>query len=97
MGRNNCLIYGTERLIAAVGMEATAIIDTQDALMVCLLDQTHRVKEIVEELQRQAPKHLQNMNRSIFSPQGVPREEILWKIYKQYTVNSELRDKFDNA
>jgi len=43
---NNCLIYGTERLIAVVGMEGTAIIDTPDALLVCPLDQTHRVKEI---------------------------------------------------
>jgi mannose-1-phosphate guanylyltransferase len=46
---NNCLIYGAERLIVAVGMEVTAIIDTPDALMVCPLDQTQRVKEIVEE------------------------------------------------
>lgn len=55
---NNCLIYGTERLIAAVGMEATAIIDTPDALMVCPLDQTQRVKEIVEEIRNKAPKQL---------------------------------------
>ncbi|NLG32980.1 MAG: mannose-1-phosphate guanylyltransferase [Syntrophomonadaceae bacterium] len=55
---NNCLIYGTERLIATVGMESTAIIDTPDALMVCPLDQTQRVKEIVEEMQKQAPKIL---------------------------------------
>jgi len=54
----NCLIYGTERLIAAVGMESTAIIDTPDALMVCPLDQTQRVKEIVEELRKQALKQL---------------------------------------
>lgn len=55
---SNCLIYGNERLIAAVGMEATAIIDTPDALMVCPLDQTQRVKEIVAELLKLAPKQL---------------------------------------
>lgn len=55
---NNCLIYGTERLIAAVGLEATAIIDTPDALMVCPLDQTQRVKEIVEKIRNKAPKQL---------------------------------------
>ncbi|MEN6460254.1 MAG: mannose-1-phosphate guanylyltransferase, partial [Syntrophomonas sp.] len=52
---NNCLIYGTDRLIAAVGMEATAIIDTPDALMVCPLNQTQRVKEIVDEVKKQSP------------------------------------------
>jgi mannose-1-phosphate guanylyltransferase len=54
---NNCLIYGTERLIATVGLESTAIIDTPDALMVCPLDQTQRVKEIVEEIQRYGYKN----------------------------------------
>ncbi len=55
---NNCLIYGTERLIAVVGLESTVIVDTQDALLVCPLDQTQRVKEIVDELLRKAAKEL---------------------------------------
>ena len=55
---NNCLIYGTDRLITAVGMEGIAVIDTPDVLMVCPLDQTYRMKEIVEEIRSQAPKKL---------------------------------------
>ncbi|MDD3363618.1 MAG: mannose-1-phosphate guanylyltransferase [Syntrophomonas sp.] len=48
----DCLIYGGHRLIAVVGMEAVAIIDTADALLISPLNETQRVKEIVEELQR---------------------------------------------
>lgn len=55
---NNCMIYGGERLIAVVGMESTAIIDTTDALMVCPLGQTQRVKEIVEELRKHGFKNM---------------------------------------
>lgn len=48
----NCLLYGSDRVIAAVGLDATAIIDTPDALLVCPLNQTHRVKEILEVIKQ---------------------------------------------
>ncbi|WP_186429885.1 mannose-1-phosphate guanylyltransferase/mannose-6-phosphate isomerase [Clostridium sp. BSD9I1] len=46
----NSLIYGKDRLIAAIGLENMAIIDTDDALMVCPLSETQRVKEVVNKL-----------------------------------------------
>ncbi len=54
---SNCLIFGSDRLIAAVGMESVAIIDTPDVLMVCTLNQSKRVKEIVEELSKKQPEY----------------------------------------
>lgn len=47
-----CLIHGEHKLIAVIGMEEVAVIDTPDALMICPLDQTQRVKEVVEELRK---------------------------------------------
>ncbi|UNC93637.1 mannose-1-phosphate guanylyltransferase/mannose-6-phosphate isomerase [Candidatus Contubernalis alkaliaceticus] len=48
-----CLIYGKERLIATIGIENMAVIDTPDALMVCPLDQTQRIREVVDRLKEQ--------------------------------------------
>ncbi len=50
---HGCLIYGKERLIATVGIENMAVIDTPDALMVCPLDQTQRIREVVDRLKEQ--------------------------------------------
>lgn len=48
----NNLIYGNNRLIAAVGIENLVIVDTQDVLLICRRDRTQDVKEIVENLKR---------------------------------------------
>ncbi len=47
-----CLIHGEHKLIAVIGMEEVAVIDTPDALMICPMSQTQRVREIVEELKK---------------------------------------------
>jgi len=46
----NSLIFGRERTIAAVGVKDLAVVDTPDALLVCPLSESQRVKEIVERL-----------------------------------------------
>ncbi|MDD4801645.1 MAG: mannose-1-phosphate guanylyltransferase [Syntrophomonas sp.] len=48
----DCLIYGEEQQTAVVGMEATAIINTSDGLLICPLNQSQRVKEVVKELKK---------------------------------------------
>lgn len=43
------LIYAPEgKVVAAIGLEGLAVIDTGDALLVCPLDRAHEVKRIVE-------------------------------------------------
>lgn len=48
------------KLIATVGVSDVAIIDTEDALLICKLDQSQKVKEVVQALQKRddGSKHL---------------------------------------
>lgn len=41
---------GTDRLIALVGVENLAVIETEDAILICPRDQTQRVKDVVAKL-----------------------------------------------
>lgn len=50
----NNVVVGGERLISACGLRDIVIADTPDALLVCPLDQIHRLKEIVSLV----PDHL---------------------------------------
>ena len=45
-----CIIQGSERLIATVGLENTVIVDTPDALLVCNKSDTAGIKKILENL-----------------------------------------------
>lgn len=46
------LIYGAERLIAAVGVNDLIVVDTGDAVLVCPRDRAQDVKAIVDQLKR---------------------------------------------
>jgi mannose-1-phosphate guanylyltransferase len=50
-----CIIVGKhkERLIATLGVENLVIVETDDAILVCSRDDTERVKEIVDRLQKE--------------------------------------------
>jgi mannose-1-phosphate guanylyltransferase/mannose-6-phosphate isomerase len=52
----NCLVYGQSRTISTLGIRDLAVIDTPDALLVCPLDDTQRVKEIVTRLKTEHRK-----------------------------------------
>jgi mannose-1-phosphate guanylyltransferase len=54
------VIYGKEgKLIATIGVSNLCIIDTEDALLVCDLQQTDKVKDLIEQLkQEDADKYL---------------------------------------
>lgn len=65
----NSLIIGADRMIAAIGVKNLAIIDTPDVLMVCPLDQTQRVKEIVDEL-KQCDSRMLIEHRTVKRPWG---------------------------
>lgn len=59
---DNSLIYGNDRLVAAVGLENTAVIETADAVLVCALDRSQDVAKVLARLrfakQSQASEHL---------------------------------------
>ena len=46
----NSIIYGSERLIATIGMEEVIIADTSDALLICPKNKAQEVKVIVDLL-----------------------------------------------
>lgn len=46
----NCLIHFSNRLVATIGLEDLAIIDTPDAILVCKKDKAQDVKKLVELL-----------------------------------------------
>jgi mannose-1-phosphate guanylyltransferase len=50
---HNCLVYGGERLITAIGLENMAIIDTDDAVLICPMDQAQKVKDLVNKLRKE--------------------------------------------
>lgn len=52
IGRNTSksIIFGSDRLIATIGLENIIIADTSDALLVCSRDRTEEVKKLVEEI-----------------------------------------------
>lgn len=48
----NNLIQSEGRLIATIGVNNLVVIDTQDALLVCSLDQTQKVRDLVKQLKK---------------------------------------------
>jgi len=52
-----CLIHGTERLVATIGLNDIIVVDTPDAVLVCRKDRAQEVKKIVERLQKDKKEH----------------------------------------
>ena len=53
VGTRDCVISGSSRMIAAVGLEHIIIVDTDDALLVCDADAAQRIKKVTDILQEQ--------------------------------------------
>ena len=49
----NCVVYGTKKLIAAVGVEDLVIAEGDSAILVCPISQAQRVKQVVEQLEKE--------------------------------------------
>lgn len=59
IGCNNSLIRAEKRLLAAIGVENLCVIETADAVLISRNDQTQRVREVVDILQKQgATEHI---------------------------------------
>lgn len=51
---HNTLVYGTssERLIVTIGLDDTVIVDAGDVLLLCKIDQSQKVRDVVEHLKK---------------------------------------------
>lgn len=56
MDTKNSIIYGNDRLIAAIGVNDLIIADTEDALLVCPKSRAQDVKDLVEMLKEKGMK-----------------------------------------
>jgi mannose-1-phosphate guanylyltransferase len=63
----NCFVKAQNRLVAILGVEGLAVIETKDAVLVAPLDQAQQVKELVSQLQgRDELTH----QREVYRPWG---------------------------
>ncbi|SHF52250.1 mannose-1-phosphate guanylyltransferase [Caldanaerobius fijiensis DSM 17918] len=53
-----CIITGSEKLIATLGIEDVIIVDTEDALLICSKDKAQDVKEVLKELKKKKAEYL---------------------------------------
>ena len=53
-----CIITGSDKLIATLGIEDVIIVDTEDALLICSKDKAQNVKEILKELKEKNSEYL---------------------------------------
>jgi len=66
---NNCLLYSTDRLIAAVGLDGHVVIETKDAVMVAPKSRVQDVKKLVDQLKK-AGRSEPGLHREVFRPWG---------------------------
>lgn len=66
---NDCLLYSTDRLVAAVGLREHVVIETKDAVMVAPKSRVQDVKRLVEQMKR-AGRSEPGLHREVFRPWG---------------------------
>jgi len=67
LNSKNCLVKASNRLVAILGLEGLAVIETKDAVLVAPLDKAQQVKDIVAQLQgRDEIAH----QREVYRPWG---------------------------
>jgi len=65
----NCLLYSTDRLVAAVGLEGHVVIETKDAVLVAPKSRVQEVKQLVDRLKK-AGRSEPALHREVFRPWG---------------------------
>ena len=65
----DCLLYSTDRLVAAVGLEGHVVIETKDAVMVAPKGRAQDVKQLVERMKK-AGRPEPGLHREVFRPWG---------------------------
>ncbi len=54
---NGCIIHSPGKMVAAIGLDDIAIINTDDILLLCPLERSQEVKKIVEALEKKGKKN----------------------------------------
>ena len=68
-GSKNSLIYSSSKLVAAIGLENTVVIETEDAILACKSDKTQDVKKVFDKLKKQNDNtHL--VHKTVYRPWG---------------------------
>ena len=67
LNSHNCLIKADSRLVAVLGIEGLAVIETKDAVLVAKLDQAQQVKQLVTKL---AGRKEISQQREVYRPWG---------------------------
>jgi mannose-1-phosphate guanylyltransferase / mannose-6-phosphate isomerase len=65
----NCLLYSTDRLVAAVGLAEHVVIETKDAVMVAPKSRVQDVKRLVERMRKDGRSE-PGLHREVFRPWG---------------------------
>ena len=60
----NCLLHAEHRLLAAVGLSDTLVVETADAVLVAHRDAAHRIGEVVEWLEEEGREEGKTQHRS---------------------------------
>jgi mannose-1-phosphate guanylyltransferase len=66
---SNSLVYGKDRLIAAMGIEDTIIVDTKDVLLVANKEKVKNIKKIVDRLKKEKRPEV-DFHRVVYRPWG---------------------------
>ena len=66
---SDCLIFSSERLVAAVGLHKHVVIETKDAVMVAPKNRVQDVKRLVERMKK-AGRSEPGLHREVFRPWG---------------------------
>lgn len=65
----NSLIYSQKELVAVSGLENIILVETEDAIMACKLNQSQKVKKLYEKLKAQA-SDTTKLHKTVFRPWG---------------------------
>jgi len=58
LGSKRCLLWSNGRLVATVGLDGVAVVETEDAILVCSLERDHDLKKLLELLEKEGFGHL---------------------------------------
>lgn len=65
----NSFIYSQKEIIAVSGLENIVLVETEDAIMACKLDESQNVKNLYEKLKEQA-SDTTKLHKTVFRPWG---------------------------
>jgi mannose-1-phosphate guanylyltransferase/mannose-6-phosphate isomerase len=65
----NCLLYSSNRLVAAVGLADHVVVETKDAVLVAPRERVQDVKALVQKLKEQGRSE-PGLHREVFRPWG---------------------------